>query len=246
MTQKLAGRVALVTGASRGVGYGIALELARQGAIVVALARSQAALKPLCDEIAGLGGTIMPHGCDLGDASAIAPLAALISEKFGRLDILVANAAIMGPRSLLGEVSEQEFAEVFATNVAANWRLIRHFGPLMRKSDTPRAVFMTSGSGSKLAPGRGVYAISKSALDAVVRTWAAEAAGTPLRVMLCNPGPTRTDMRASIKPHEDPMSLKTPADHAPKIAAMCAPDWTQNGKFYDCPKDALLSFRGPA
>ncbi len=246
MQQSLSGRVALVTGASRGIGCGIALELAQQGACVVALARDAAALSALVSESSVENTRFIPHACDLSDARAIAPLAAMVSERFGRLDILISNAAIMGPRTTLGEVSEDDWAAVFATNVTANWRLIRHLNPLLLQSDAPRAVFMTSGSGSKLAPGRGVYAISKSALDAVVRTYAAEAEGTKLRVMLCNPGPTRTGMRPSIKPDEDPLSLPTPADIARAIIPMCQPEWQENGKFFDVPENALLSFRGPA
>ena len=244
MSMSLSGRVALVTGASRGIGKGIAAGLAQRGAVVIALSR----LAPERGKAAIFdgGGEIVPYACNLGEAGVFAPLAEMIATRWGRLDILVSNAAIMGPRVDLKTLTEDDWQEVLAANVTANWRLIKNLGPLMEASDAPRAVFLTSGSGSRLAPGRGAYAISKAALDAIVRTWAAEAEGTKLRVMLANPGPMRTDMRASIKPDEDPMSLKTPADLAPKIAAMCAPDWQENGKFYDFPKDAVLSFRGPA
>ena len=243
MSVSLSGRVALVTGASRGIGKGIAEELAQHGALVIALSR----LAPESSEAAVFenGGTIVHYACDLGEAGAFAPLAEMIVSRWGRLDILVSNAAIMGPRVNLETLTEEDWQVVFATNVTANWRLIKSLGPLMQASDAPRAVFLTSGSGTRLAPGRGAYAISKAALDAIVRTWAAEAEGTKLRVMLANPGPMRTDMRAAIKPEEDPMSLKTPADLAPKIAAMCAADWTVNGKFYDFPQDRVLTFRGP-
>jgi len=240
--RELAGKVAFVTGASRGIGA-IALELARQGARVIAVARSLAALESLRGK--GVDDRIVPHACDLGDAAATLALARHASQ-FGRLDILVSNAATMGPRVNLGALDEADWRGVMAANVDANWRLIRDLGPLLQRSQAPRAVFLTSGSGSRLAPGRGAYAISKAALDAIVRTWAAEAEGTNLRVMLVNPGPTRTDMRAAIKPDEDPMTLPAPARLAPKIAHMCSPEWQENGLFYDFPRDALLRYREPA
>ncbi len=236
-------RIAVVTGASRGIGHAVAMELARQGARVIAVARSLEALANQRGN--GFDERIVPHACDLGDIGASQALADRVSP-FGRLDILVSNAATMGPRVNLGALREDDWRGVMAANVDANWRLIRDLGPLLQRSDAPRAVFLTSGSGSRLAPGRGAYAISKAALDAIVRTWAAEAEGTSLRVMLVNPGPTRTDMRASIKPDEDPMTLPAPAELAPKIAAMCSPDWRENGLFYDFPRDALLRYREPA
>ncbi len=246
MVQSLKGRIALVTGASRGIGRGIALELGRRGASVIAVARDEASLSPVCADISELGGQAFACACDLSMTDSIVSLGQLIAKDWGHLDILVSNAAMMGPRTTLDQITEAEWEAVFTTNVTANWLLIRELGHLMLKADTPRAVFLTSGSGSKLSPGRGVYAISKSALDAVVRTWAAEAEATKLRVMLCNPGPARTSMRASIMPDEDPLSLRTPEEIAPQIARMCMPQWQENGKFYDVPRDKILEFRGPA
>ncbi len=246
MQESLKGRIALVTGASRGIGRGIALDLGRRGATVIAVARDEASLAPVCAEIIKTGGQTVLHACDISNVTAIMSLRQMITDKFGHLDILVSNAAMMGPRTTLGQITQAEWQAVFTTNVTASWLLIRELGPLMLRAEAPRAVFLTSGSGSKLSPGRGVYAISKSALDAVVRTWAAEAEATNLRVMLCNPGPTRTGMRAAIMPDEDPMSLKTPEEISPQIVRMCLPGWQENGKLYDVPRDKILEFRGPA
>jgi NAD(P)-dependent dehydrogenase (short-subunit alcohol dehydrogenase family) len=252
MTSGLQGHIALVTGASRGIGRAIAVELAGRGAHVIAFARNRASLEPLEAEIAeqaakGSGGTLTPFAGDVTDARDIQRIAGYIFETWQRLDILVGNAAIMGPRTTLAELDDADWEDVIATNVTANWRLIRRMDPLLREAEAGRVVFITSGSGSKgdMAPGRGAYALSKATLDAIARTYAAETATTPIRVMLCNPGPMRTDMRASIRPDEDPMTLKTPADFAPKVADMCTPDWQVTGKLYDFPQDRILSFRAP-
>jgi NAD(P)-dependent dehydrogenase (short-subunit alcohol dehydrogenase family) len=244
-SRPLEGKLALVTGASRGIGRGVAVELARQGAHVIAVARSMGALSGLVEE---LGPACTPAPCELSKRGEIEKLAGLVRAKWGRLDALVANAAIMGPRTTLGRLAEEDWSEVIDTNVTANWRLIRHFDALLRASDAGRAVFVTSGAGSrgKMAAGRGAYAISKAALDALARTYATETENSPVRVMLCNPGPLRTELRASIAPDEDPMSLRTPADFAPKVAQLCLPSWTQSGMVYDFPQDRVLQFQGPA
>lgn len=246
MTSKsLNGKVALVTGASRGIGRGVAAELARQGAQVVAVARTAQSLSGLMQE---LGPSCYPAPCDLSSGDDLKKLAHFVKEKWKRLDVLVANAAIMGPRTTLGKLEDEDWREVIDTNLTANWRLIRKFDALLRASDAGRAVFVTSGSGSrgKMAPGRGAYAISKAALDALARSYASETEDSRVLVMLCNPGPLRTELRASIAPDEDPMSLRTPADFAPKVVQMCLPSWTQTGLLYDFPQDRLLEFRGPA
>jgi NAD(P)-dependent dehydrogenase (short-subunit alcohol dehydrogenase family) len=240
----LNGKVALVTGASRGIGRAVAVELARQGAHVIAVARSAQALVGLVDEI---GAACSPAPCELGRREDVERLADFVRTKWKRLDILVANAAIMGPRTMLGSLGDDDWCEVIDTNVTANWRLIRHFDALLREAEAGRAVFVTSGAGSrgKMAAGRGAYAISKAALDALARSYATETENSRVRVMLCNPGPLRTELRASIAPDEDPLSLKTPADFAPKVAQLCQPTWTQTGKVYDFPQDRVLEFRGP-
>jgi NAD(P)-dependent dehydrogenase (short-subunit alcohol dehydrogenase family) len=249
MSGSLTNRIALVTGASRGLGRAIALELAHEGAHVVALARTQGALEEVDDEIRKLGqeATLVP--CDLKDFDALDRLGFAIHERWRRLDILVGNAGILGPVSPLSHIDPPQWDNVIAVNVTANWRLIRSLDGLLRASDAGRAVFVTSGAGSKadMNAYMGGYATSKAALDAIARTYAAETANTSaVRVMIANPGPLRTRMRATLMPGEDPQTLRTPEDFAPKVVAMCRPDWMLTGKFYDFPSDSVKNFRGPA
>ena len=249
MSQPLSGRLALVTGASRGIGRAVALELARQGAHVIALARTQGALEKLDDEIRALGGEATLVPCDIKDYDALDRLGGAIFQRWGKLDIFVGNAGILGPITPLSHLDPKQWDDVMAVNVTANWRLIRSLDALLRASDAGRVVLMSSGAGNKtqFAPYWGAYAASKAAVDALTRTYAAETINTSaVKVMAVNPGPLRTRMRASAMPGEDPMTLKTPEDIAPKIAELCAPAWTQTGKLYDFPQDRVLSFQGPA
>ena len=249
MSQPLSGRLALVTGASRGIGRAVALELARQGAHVIALARTQGALEKLDDEIRALGGEATLVPCDIKDYDALDRLGGAIFQRWGKLDIFVGNAGILGPITPLSHLDPKQWDDVLAVNVTANWRLIRSLDALLRASDAGRVALMSSGAGNKtqFAPYWGAYAASKAAVDALVRTYAAETVNTSaVKVMAVNPGPLRTRMRASAMPGEDPMTLKTPEDIAPKIAELCAPAWTQTGKLYDFPQDRVLSFQGPA
>jgi NAD(P)-dependent dehydrogenase (short-subunit alcohol dehydrogenase family) len=244
-TAPLKSRVALVTGASRGIGRAVSRELARQGAQVIVVARNSELLGDLAREI---GSACLPVVCDLNSQEDVERAAHLVEQKWGRLDILIANAAIMGPRTILSELQESDWRNVLETNLSSNWRLIRNFDHLLRASHAGRAIFVTSGAGSRaqMAAARGAYAISKAALDALARTYASETADTNVRVMLCNPGPLRTDLRASIVPNEDPMTLRTPADFAPKVVEMCLPAWQESGRMYDFPQDRLLDFAGPS
>lgn len=241
----LDGRVAVVTGASRGIGRALVQEFVRQGAKVVALARSGEPLDELTEQI---GAGCVPLVSDVTSSRDVARAAALVTERFGRLDVLIGNAAIMGPRTVLSQLEDDDWDHVIDTNVTSNWRLIRHFDRLLRLSDAGRAVFVTSGAGSraKMAAGRGAYAISKAALDALARSYASEVERSRVRVMLCNPGPLRTDLRAAVAPDEDPMSLRTPAEFAAKVLALCLPSWSETGRLYDFPQDRLLDFSGPA
>ena len=243
-------RVALVTGASRGIGRAAALALAAEGAHVIAVARTQGALEALDDEIRvvrpGGSATLVP--LDLADHDALDRLGASIHERWGRLDILLGNAGMLGPLSPLSHISPKIFAEAFAINVTANWRLIRSLDPLLRAAPAARVAFVTSGAASR-AEARaywGLYAATKAALDVLARTYAAETATTPIKVMLVNPGKMRTRMRAAAMPGEDPRTLPTPEQLAPKLAKLLSPDWTETGKLYDFPSDRTLSFRDPA
>ena len=245
----LQNRLALVTGASRGIGRAVARELARRGAHVIALARTQGALEELDDEISAEGGhaTLVP--CDVTDFDALDRLGATIYERWKKLDILVGNAGQLGPLSPIGHYDPPVWDKTFAVNVTANYRLIRALDPLLRASDAGRVAFITSGAAHRADPRPywGLYGATKAAVDALARSYAAETVNTSnVRVTLVNPGPLRTRMRAAAMPGEDPNTLKTPEDIAPKIADVCMPGWSETGKLYDFPQDRVLAFKSPA
>jgi len=247
MAPPLADKIALVTGASRGIGHATALALARAGAHVVAVARTVGALEELDDAIRAAGGaaaTLVP--LDLKDHEGIARLGAALNERYGRLDILIGNAGILGPLSPLAHVEPKEWDDVIAVNVTANWHLVRTMDELLRRSEAGRVVFVTSGAGASPRAYWGPYAISKAALDALARTYAAETQSTNVRVNLFGPGPTRTRMRAAAMPGEDPMSLKTADKVAEKIVELCLPAFQETGKVYDYRAGRLLTARPPA
>ncbi len=181
---------------------------------------------------------------DLRDFAAIDRLGEALNRRWGRLDAFVGNAGVLGLLTPLHQLDPKTWDDVMAVNVTANWRLIRSLDPLLRLSDAGRVAFITSGAASRadLRAYWGPYAVSKAALDVLARTYAAETLNTsPVRVMLINPGPLRTRMRATAMPGEDPLSLRTPGDLAPKIVEMCSPEWTETGKLYDFPTDRLLA-----
>lgn len=238
--------IALVTGASRGVGRAISLELARQGAHIVALARTQGALEELDDDIRALGGQATLVPCDVTDFDALDRLGAALFERWGKLDIFVGNAGVLGPLSPLAHVDVKDWNRVLAVNVTANWRLIRSLDPLLRASGAGRVLFVTSGAAHKAKPFWGPYAISKAALDAMARTYAAEVKEEGVTVMIANPGPLRTRMRAQAMPGEDPMTLPAPENFAKKCLPLLAPEWRETGRLYDFPTDRLMDFRPPA
>jgi NAD(P)-dependent dehydrogenase (short-subunit alcohol dehydrogenase family) len=246
MTTSPTSRIALVTGASRGIGYATARALARQGAHIVAVARTQGGLEELDDEIRKDGGSATLVPLNITDFDGIARLGAALNERHGKLDILVGNAGVAGPSSPLGHIEPKQWTDVMTINASANFQLIRCMEPLLRKSDAGRAVFITSGVANKALAYLGPYAASKAALETLARVWAHETASTNIRVNLFNPGPIRTRMRASVFPGEDPMTLDTPEQAAEFILPMCAPTWDETGKFYDYPSRTLMSFRPPA
>jgi NAD(P)-dependent dehydrogenase (short-subunit alcohol dehydrogenase family) len=246
MPLPLASRIALVTGASRGIGYATARALAKVGAHVVAVARTQGGLEELDDEIRKDGGAATLVPLDLTDFEGIARLGAALHERHGRLDILVGNAGVAGSSSPLGHIELKPWNDVMAVNLSANFQLIRCIEPLLKQSDAGRAVFVTSSASHMARAYLGPYSASKAALETLVRVWAHETASTPIRVNLFDPGPIRTRMRASVFPGEDPLTLDTPAQAAEFIVPLCAPDWTENGKLYDYKTRTLLSFRPPA
>jgi NAD(P)-dependent dehydrogenase (short-subunit alcohol dehydrogenase family) len=245
MSKPLADRIALVTGASRGIGYATALKLAEAGAHVIAVARTVGGLEELDDEIRSVGGSATLVPLDLTDFPAIDRLGAALNERYRRLDVLVANAGILGVLSPLGHVEPKAWDEMIAVNVTANWRLIRSMDPLLQASDAGRAVFVTSGITGRPRAYWGAYAASKAALEMMVRIYAAETATTPVRVNLFNPGPTRTRMRAAAMPGEDPETLEAPEGPAAKIVELCLPGFTESGRLYDYRSKALLAFPAP-
>lgn len=244
--RELEGRVAVVTGASRGIGRATALAFAAAGAHVVALARTQGALEELDDAIGEAGGTATLVPVDLKDLPAIDRLGAALHERWGRLDVLFGNAGLLGGLAPLGHVDPKTWDDVMAVNVTANWRLIRSLDPLLRASDAGRAIFVSSRAAWNNRAYWGVYSVSKAALNALAATYAAETVTTPVRVMLVNPGPLRTRMRASAMPGEDPLTLRTPEDLAPEILRLASPAWTETGSVYDFPQGQVLALRPPA
>jgi NAD(P)-dependent dehydrogenase (short-subunit alcohol dehydrogenase family) len=245
MTKPLASRIALVTGASRGLGYATARALAKAGAHVVAVARTQASLEELDDDIRGDGGSATLVPLNLTDFDGIARLGAALHERHAKLDILVGNAGVAGPSSPLGHIELKPWNDVMAINVTANFQLIRCMEPLLKQSGAGRAVFITSAPAREASAYRGPYAASKAALETLVRAWANETASTSIRINLFDPGPIRTRMRAIVFPGEDPLTLDTPEQAAELIVPMCTPDWTETGKLYDYKTRNLLSFRAP-
>jgi NAD(P)-dependent dehydrogenase (short-subunit alcohol dehydrogenase family) len=231
--QLLAGRVALVTGASRGIGAALALQLAQAGAHVVAVARTVGGLEELDDTIRAAGGSATLVPLDLRDREGIARLGAALNERYGRLDVLVGNAAVAGPSSPLGHVEPKAWDEVIAVNLTANWELVRCLDPLLQLSEAGRVVFLTSGAATNARAYRGPYSVSKAALDVLARTYAAETLSTRIRVNLFNPGPTRTRMRATVMPGEDATTLPAPEAVAQRIMALCLPTFNDTGQRYD-------------
>ncbi|WP_160005665.1 SDR family NAD(P)-dependent oxidoreductase [Rhizobium sp. 18055] len=245
MSTNLTGKVALVTGASRGIGYFTALELAKAGAHVVACARTVGGLEDLDDAIKALGGSATLVPFDLADMNAIDALGASIFERWGKLDILVANAGVLGVISPIGHIEAKTFEKVMTINVTATWRLIRSVDPLLARSDAGRAVILSSAAAHKCRPFWGPYSASKAAVEALARTWAGESQSTPLRVTSVDPGATRTAMRAQAVPGEDPETLPHPSDVAKAILPLLGPDFTETGKLFVVRENKLVDYRLP-
>ena len=232
MSINLGGKIALVTGASRGIGYFTALELAKAGAHVVACARTVGGLEELDDAIQKAGGSATLVPFDLADMAAIDGLGGAIFERWGKLDILVANAGILGTISPIGHVEAKTFEKVMTINVTATWRLIRSVDPLLQKSDAGRALILSSGAAHKCRPFWGPYSASKAAVEALARTWAGETNRLPLRIVSVDPGGTRTAMRAKAFPGEDPDTLPHPSEVARELVKLTGPDMRETGKLY--------------
>ena len=245
MSKPFSDRIALVTGASRGIGAALALELAKAGHHVVAVARTVGGLEELDDKINSAGGTTTLVPLDVKDSDGIARLALALHERYGRLDVMVGNAGVLGPLSPLGHVEPKDFDSLFAVNVTANWQLIRTMDPLLKASPAGRAVFLTSAVAHMGRAYWGPYAASKAALEALVRSYAAETATTNVRANLFGPGPTRTRMYLGAFPGIDPETLPTPEEIAKLIVPLCRPDCDESGKIYDARAQKFLGFRVP-
>jgi NAD(P)-dependent dehydrogenase (short-subunit alcohol dehydrogenase family) len=230
MTHSMSGRVALVTGASRGIGRAAAKALAAEGAHVILVARTVGGLEEVDDEIQRAGGTATLVPLDLKDFPALDRLGASIHERWGRLDAFLGNAGTLGALTPLNNLEPKVFQELVDINVTANWRLIRSFDPLLRASDAGRALFLTSGAARHHTPFWGGYAMSKAALESLVLTYAAECTGTNVRANLLSPGPLRTKMRAKAMPGEDPDSLRPAEAVAPLILELLSPPCDKQGE----------------
>ena len=247
MTEKpLTDRIALITGASRGIGAALALQLAEAGAHVVAVARTVGGLEELDDKIKAAGGSATLVPLDMKDSEGIARLALALNERYGRLDVLIGNAGLLTVPSPVGHIDPKDWDSVIAVNLTANWHLIRAFDPLLKAAAAGRAVFITSAVAYFARPYFALYAASKAALDQLVRTYAAECENTKVRVNLFSPGQTRTRMMATAFPCIDPETLPTPEDVAKAIVPLCLPACAESGKIYDFRAGKFLEFRTPA
>ncbi len=231
MTGQLAGRMALITGANRGVGLAIAKAYAREGAHCILAARNMAALERVASEIKASGGKASVLHLDLESVESIRGAVEQVSRAYPRLDIFVANAAVLGARLAITKYPLEVWKQTFQVNVHANLLLLQGLDPLLRKSDAGRVVILSAGVARTPKVGTGSYAVSKAALEAMTGIYALEGAGSPLRVNMVNVGPTRTEMRARAVPDEDPMTLKTPEDIAPLFVELASPACTRQGEW---------------
>jgi NAD(P)-dependent dehydrogenase (short-subunit alcohol dehydrogenase family) len=231
--KRLTDRIALITGASRGMGRAVALAFAGEGAHVLLLARNLKALEEVDDKIRKCGGKATLIPLDLADGKAIDALGPALYERFGRLDVLVGNAAILGRLSPLTHVPAEHWERTFAVNVTANWRLIRTLDPLLRRSESGRVIFVTSGVARSARAYWAPYSVSKAALEALARTYANETSDSAIKVNLIDPRATATRMRAEAYPGEDQATLRTPEEVAERFVALAMADWMETGQIVE-------------
>lgn len=229
----LTGKIVLVTGASRGIGYQAALEAGRRGAHVIAVARTVGGLEDLDDEIKAAGSETTLVPLDIRDGDGIDRLGQAIFDRWGKLDGLIGNAGVLGTITPVSHLDVKDFDQAFAVNVAANYRLIRSLDPLLRQADAGRAVFVSSSSSHSARPFWGVYAASKAALEALVKSYAAELSTSPVKANVFWPGAVRTAMRAKAMPGENPDTLPHPREIVGKLVDMVSPTWTETRVIYD-------------
>ena len=245
MNINLEGKIALVTGASRGIGYFTALELAKAGAHVIACARTVGGLEDLDDAIKAVGGSATLVPFDLADMEAIDRLGGSIFERWGKLDILVANAGVLGVISPIGHVEAKTFEKVMTINVTSTWRLIRSVDPLLRLSDAGRAIILSSSAAHSARAFWAPYAASKAAVEAMMRSWAHETQSLALRINAVDPGATRTAMRAQAAPGEDPETLPHPSEVAKRIVPLASPELKETGLIFQVKNNRFVAYRQP-
>ncbi len=230
---RLAGRTAVITGASRGIGRAVALGFAREGAHVIAIARTKGGLEELDDDIKAAGGACSLIALNLKHGEKVDTLGPTLYQRWPHIDIFVANAGVLGTLTPVPHIQNRDWDEVMAINVTANVRLIRTLDPLLRRSDAGRAIFVSSGVARNPRAFWGAYAASKAALETLALSYAAEMENSAVRVNIINPGATRTAMRAKAFPGEDPATLKDPAAVIPLFIELASPDCTVTGERFD-------------
>ncbi|MGH7107502.1 MAG: SDR family NAD(P)-dependent oxidoreductase [Acetobacteraceae bacterium] len=236
MPGPLDGRLALVTGASRGLGAAAAVALARLGADLVITARTVGGLEETDDAIRAVGGRASLVPLDLRDGGAVDMLGPSIAERFRRLDALVHCAAVLGPLTPAGHILPLSWAEVMEVNLSASWRLIRTTAPLLVAAPAGRAVFVTDARARAPRAYWGAYGASKAGMEYLALAWAEETRNTPLRVNLFDPGPMATRLRLRAMPAEDRSLLPTPDEVAPALAALCLPEENRHATLISRPR----------
>ncbi len=232
MTRPLENRTALITGASRGLGAALAKRFAAEGAHLILIARTVGGLEETDDAVREAGGSATLVQMDLEDNDSIDGLAAPLLERFGKIDIAIGNAAILGRLSPMGQYIPEVWEKVFKTNLLANWRLIRAIDPLLRASDAGRMIFVTDHIDGAEAPYWGPYAASKAALEKMAKTYARETVQSNLRVNLVDPGKMRTALRAQAFPGEDPQSVPAPESKTDIFVELASPACSDTGKLF--------------
>ncbi|UNE54840.1 SDR family NAD(P)-dependent oxidoreductase [Bartonella machadoae] len=241
----LFGRVALVTGASRGIGYHLALELAKRGAHIIALARTMSGLTELDNKIRETGAHVTLVPLDLHHMENIDTLSVSIAKRWEKLDIMIANAGILGTLSPVAHTENIVFEDVLQINLISQWRLMKAVEPLLRKSDAGRAILLSSSVAHVARPFWGPYAASKAALEIIARCWAEELKQTPIKINCVDPGATRTAMRAQAMPGEDPQTLPSPQEVATKIIHLASPHLKETGKLFNVRKNRFMDYHVP-